>query len=79
MHIPLCEEGSGIFDNLPTLESSVPLETKKSLVYIVGYITRKGSKLSGNQLLEETIKKYGKCIDSLDRGGLNIPSDYCCQ
>ena len=40
MHI-LCEEESEMFDNLSTLESSVPSETKMSLVYIAGYITRK--------------------------------------
>ena len=81
-HILLCGEGSETFDNLPTLESSVPSETKMSLVYIAGYITRKDPELSENQLLGQTTfyyQKYGKFIDSLDRGGLNIPSDCCCQ
>ena len=71
-----------MFDNLPALESSVPSETKMSLVYIAGYITRKDPELSENQLLEQTTsyyQKYGKFIDSLDRGGLNIPCDCCCQ
>ena len=37
----LCEEGSEIFDNLSELEQSISLETKMSLVYIAGYVTRK--------------------------------------
>ena len=53
-----------------------------SLVHIAGYITRKDPELSENQLLEQTTfyyQEYGKFIDSLDRGGLNIPYDCCCQ
>ena len=53
-----------------------------SLVYIAGYITRKDPELTENQLLEQSTfyyQKYGKFIASLDRGGLNIPSDGCCQ
>ena len=46
----LCEEGSEIFDNLEELELSIPLETKMSLVYIAGYVTRK--ELTENQMLE---------------------------
>lgn len=78
----LCEEGAEVFDNLTDLESSIPLETKMSLVYIAGYITRKDADLSENEMLEQTTfyhQKYGKFTNELDRGGLNIPSDCCCQ
>ena len=34
----LCEEGSAIFDNLETLESSLSDATKMILLYIAGYI-----------------------------------------
>ena len=78
----LCEEVSEIFDNLEELELSILLETKMSLVYIAGYVTRKDTELTENQMLEQTTfyhEKYGKLTDSLDRGGLNIPSDCSCQ
>ena len=53
-----------------------------SLVYIAGYLTRNDAELSEDQMLERTTfyyQKYGKFTNALDRGGLNIPSDYCCQ
>ena len=77
----LCEEGSEIFDKLEELELSIPLETKMSLD-VAGYVTRKDTELTENQMLEQTTfyhQKYGKLADSLDRGGLNIPSDCSCQ
>ena len=78
----LCEEGAEIFDNLQNLESSVSLETKNSIVYIAGYVTRKDQELSETQLMDQTTfyyQKFGKYTDYLDRGGLNIPSDSSCQ
>ena len=78
----LCEEGAEVFDNLAELELSIPEETKMSLVYIAGYVTRNDPELSENQLLELTtfyFQKYGKVTNELDRGGLNVPSDCCCQ
>ena len=78
----MCEEASEVFDNLPELEESIPLEIKMSLLYIAGYVTRKDKELTGDELLGQTsfyYTKYGKFTDSLDRGGLNIPSDYASQ
>ena len=78
----LDEEGSEIFDNLPELEDSIPLETKMSLVYITGYVTRKDKELDEDLLFNQTTfyhQKYGSYTDRLDRGGLNIPSDCACQ
>ena len=48
------EEGSEIFDNLPGLENSIPVETKMCLVYIDGYVTRKDKELDENLLLDQT-------------------------
>ena len=42
----LCEEGAEVFDNLAELELSIPDETKMSLVYIAGYVTRNDPELS---------------------------------
>ena len=35
----LCEEGCEVFENIPALEDSIPVDTKKSSVYIAGYVT----------------------------------------
>lgn len=76
------EEEAYVFDSLPEMEDSIPVETKLSLVYIAGYVTRKDKELTEEQLLEQTTfyhQKFGSITDSLDRGGLNIPSDCACQ
>ena len=78
----LCEEGSEIFDDLSELEQSLSLETKMSLVYIAGYVTRKDKELCENELLAQTnfyYEKYGHFTVSLDRGGLNVLSDCAWQ
>ena len=74
------EEAAEILNSLP--EMAIPDETKMSVVYIAGYLTRKDKELSEEQLLELTTfyqQKFGSITDSLDRGGLNIPSDCACQ
>lgn len=76
------EKASETFDNLEELESSVSSETKSVLVYVAGYVTRKDKELDEMSLLEQTTfyyQKYGDYTNSLDRGGLNIPSDRACQ
>ena len=76
----LCEEGSEIFDNLETLESSLSDATKMTPLYIAGYVVR--INYDEEKLLEHTAfyyEKFGKYIKSLDRGGLKIPSDTTCQ
>ena len=78
----LCEEGCKVFENLPALEDSIPVDTKKSLVYIAGYVTQKDDQMSENELLSVTTfyhKKYGGYVDSMDRGGSKIPTDSACQ
>ena len=52
------------------------------LVYIAGYVTWKDPEFDEVSLLGQTtfyFEKYGEYTDSLDRGGLNIPSDSVCQ
>lgn len=69
-------------DNLETLEDSVPFETKSALVYIAGYVTRKDPESDEATLLGQTTfyhHKYGEYTNSLDRGGLKVPSDRACQ
>ena len=76
------EESAEVFDNLTTLESSLTIDTKNSLVYIAGYVTRRDGDLSETDLLDITTfyyQKYGSFTDKLDRGMLNIPNDGACQ
>ena len=40
------EEAAEIFDSLPEIEEAILEETKMSLVYIAGYVTRKDKELS---------------------------------
>ena len=76
------EKACEVVDSLEMLESSLPTETKEVLVYIAGYITRKDKELTEVSLLEQTTfyyQKYGQYTNSLDRGGLKVPSDRACQ
>ena len=76
------EKACETVDTLETLEASIPSETKSVLVYIAGYVTRKDPELDEQSQLEQTnfyFQKFGSYTESLDRGGLNIPSDRACQ
>ena len=76
------EEACETADALEQLEESLPDETKAVLVYIAGYITRKDPEVDEVSLLGLTsfyFQKFGGYTDSLDRGGLNVPSDRACQ
>ena len=78
----LSEEASEVFDNLESLEVSLPEQTKKALVYIAGYITRKDEEKPEDELLNQTeyyFEKYGDYTQMIDRGGLKTPSDSSCQ
>ena len=69
-------------DSVEELEASVPVDSKSALVYIAGYVTRKDTELYDVSVLDRTTfyhEKFGGYTDSLDRGGLNIPSDKACQ
>ena len=78
----LCEKGCLTVASLPDLEDSLSSENKMALVYIAGYVTRKDGELSEEELLGQTnyyFQRYGDYVKSLDKGGLNIPSDIACQ
>ena len=70
-----------IFDSLPKLEENVAEETKMALVRVAGYVTLNDN-VTDDDLFEVDMKyyrKYGAFTQSIDRGGLNIPSDTACQ
>ena len=78
----LDEKGTEIFDNLVKLEESLTLETKMSLLYIAGYVTRNNMEQSEEELLGVTTfyhQKFGSYTDKIDRGQLNIPTDTAAQ
>ena len=75
----LTEEGSEVFDNLETLENSIPDETKAALVYITGYVTRRDDEMNDQESTHFYFDKYGSYQKILDRGGLKIPQDNACQ
>lgn len=70
-----------VFDELAALEEKIEKETKISLCHIAGYVTRHDI-LSDDELFSCTnfyFQKYGTYTKSLDRGGLNVPTDKACQ
>jgi hypothetical protein len=76
------EKACEAVDNLEELEASISVETKSVLIYIAGYVTRKDPELDEVSQLGQTtfyFEKFGQYTNSLDRGGLNIPSDRSCQ
>nr|XP_047141281.1 uncharacterized protein LOC124816223 [Hydra vulgaris] len=74
----LDESSAEVFDNLPTLEKSITVQSKMSLVYIAGYVSRNDDLLNENELLTRTMfyfEKFGQYLKSVDRGGLKVPFD----
>ena len=52
-----------------------------ALVHVAGYVTRNDD-VTDDDLFEGDMKyyrKYGAFTQSIDRGGLNVPSDTACQ
>ena len=76
------EHASEIFHSLEQLEGEIPDATKMSLCHMAGYVTRKDPAETEERLLGTTtfyFQKYGKFTNSLDRGGLKVPTDTACQ
>lgn len=73
-----CEEACETVDSIEELESSLPVECKATLVYIAGYITRKDPESAVGQT-NYYFEEFGHYTQSLDRGGLKVPSDTACQ
>jgi len=78
----LDESSAEVFDNLPTLEKSITVQSKMSLVYIAGYVSRNDDLPNEEELLTKTMfyfEKFGQYLKSVDRGGLKIPFDNTVQ
>ena len=58
-----------VFDNLHALEVSVKEETLSSLIYIAGYVQKKGGVVKEYDLLFH-YHKFGKYVEALNRGSL---------
>lgn len=61
---------------------SMQIDTKMAPVYISGYVTRKDSVESEDELVSVNTFYHQKCggyTDELYRGLLNIPHDYTVQ
>ena len=74
-------DGVSLLNQLEEEEKLIPEETKMSLVYVAGYVSRKDEQ-SEQELFDATMfyaQKYGKYLHELDRGGLKIPTDTLCQ
>ena len=67
-----------VFDNLHALEVSVKEETLLSLIYIAGYVQKKGGVVKENDSLFH-YHKFGKYVDALNRGSLFLLQDYLVQ
>ena len=69
----MTESASDTFDRLPELEDTIPEETKKAIVYVAGYITRKDIEDDLDTYLY--YERYGNYTCNLSRGGLKTPQD----
>ena len=67
-----------VFNNLHALEASVKEETLLSLIYIAGYVQKKGGVVKENDSLFH-YHKFEKYVDALNRGSRTLPLDYFVQ
>ena len=67
-----------VFDNLLALEASVKEETLLFLIYIAGYVQKKGGVVKKNDSLFY-YQKFGKYVDALNRGSLTLQPDSLVQ
>ena len=71
------EQAAEVFDNLEELESSIDADTKTVLVHIAGYVTRNDAENENETTFY--YEMHGGFTESLNRGGLKIPTDSACQ
>ena len=69
---------SDLFDQLPSLESSLSAEAQSNIVHIAGYVSRKIS-AEGQEDTYRYYEKYGQFTAVLSRGGLTVPGDKVVQ
>ena len=62
---------------LPHLETNILTDVKMSLVYITVYVTRNDDPVSDDT--QFYFHNFGSFLKTMDRGGLNIPTDSYCQ
>ena len=65
-----------VFDNLPKVEQTLPIDVKETLVYIAGYIAHKDIPSEGTSTY---FTKFGDFTNEINRGKLAIPTDELCQ
>ena len=70
-----------VLDNLEFLEKSLSEDVLMAMVYIAGYLSTKVDDEDDDECLDTTLyyEKYGEYFKTLNRGGLCIPKDKCCQ
>ena len=66
-----------LLDNLHDLESSINQLTLITIVYIAGYVQKSEIKIYDDTT--NYYQKYGDYLNSLNRGGLQIPTDTLVQ
>ena len=76
-HYDLEQSHYDVLENLPDLEVHISEQVHMSLVYISGYVCRTESEEDGDSTLY--YEKYGTYMRNMDRGGLKVPNDRCCQ
>ena len=67
-----------VFGNLHALEASVKEETLLSLIYIAGYVQKKGGAVKENDSLFY-YHKFGKYVDALNGRSLTLPQNCLVQ
>ena len=70
------EEVCEILDSLNDLLPQLQIQTKETLVYIAGYVSRNDENADDSF---SYYKLYGSYLSSLNRGGLKIPGDDMCE
>ena len=70
-----------VLENLPDLKVHISEQAHMSLVYIFGYVCRTESEEDReSETLHYTMKKvWNIYMRNMDRGGLKVPNDKCCQ
>ena len=67
----LSDKECEVYGNLHAVEANVKEETLLSLIYIAGYVQKKGRVVKENDFLFY-YHKFGKYIDALSRGSITL-------